>query len=87
MLAGPADSAEFESCAAALGERCHRAGLLPQSDMPALLAAADAVPVPQRRVTFTESQLPVKALEAMAMAPLRSARYNERGTITSPTSV
>jgi glycosyltransferase involved in cell wall biosynthesis len=36
--------------------------------MPMLLAAVDAVPVPQLDMPFAQSQLPAKALEAMAMA-------------------
>ena len=36
--------------------------------MPALLAACDAAPVPQRDVPFARAQLPAKVLEAMAMA-------------------
>ncbi len=68
VLAGPADHPEIEACVSALGDRCHTLGLVPQSRMPALLAAVDAVPIPQLPVRFAESQLPAKALEAMAMA-------------------
>ena len=68
VLAGAADYADFVACAEALPGRCHRVGFVTQADMPALLAAVDAVPVPQRRVRFAESQVPAKALEAMAMA-------------------
>ena len=67
VLAGPSDHPEFRACAQALGLRCHIIGFVAQDDRPALLAAADAVPVPQRRVAFAESQIPAKALEAMAM--------------------
>jgi glycosyltransferase involved in cell wall biosynthesis len=35
--------------------------------MPALLAAVDAVPVPQRDTPVARAQVPAKALEAMAM--------------------
>jgi len=68
VLAGDPAHDEFVACASALGDRCHRIGLVPQADMPVLLAAVDAVPVPQRRVRFAESQLPAKAIEGMAMA-------------------
>lgn len=66
-LAGPAGHPEFEACATRLGSRCHYLGVIPQARMPALLAAADVAPVPQLAVRFALSQLPAKALEAMAM--------------------
>ena len=47
--------------------RLHDVGALPNAEMPALLAAVDAVAVPQRDVPFARSQLPAKLLEAMAM--------------------
>lgn len=68
VLAGPERLAPFEACVARLGARCHRTGHLPYQEMPALLAAVDAVPLPQLAVPFAESQLPAKALDAMAMA-------------------
>jgi len=66
-LAGPEGHPEFEACQARLGARCHYLGVVSQSKMPALLAAADVAPVPQLAVRFALSQLPAKALEAMAM--------------------
>lgn len=65
-LAGPPGPA---SAAAAdrLGARFHALGLIANEQMPALLAAADAAPIPQCDEAFTRSQLPAKALEAMAM--------------------
>ena len=66
-LAGPEGHEEFEACQSRLGPRCHYLGVVPQSRMPALLTAADVAPVPQLRVRFALSQLPAKALEAMAM--------------------
>ena len=66
-LAGPEGHEEFEACQVLLGPRCHYLGVVPQSRMPALLSAADVAPVPQLRVRFALSQLPAKALEAMAM--------------------
>lgn len=66
-LAGPEGHPEFEACRTMLGPRCHYVGVVPQDRMPALLAAADVAPVPQLDVRFARSQLPAKALEAMAM--------------------
>ncbi|MEQ1730254.1 MAG: glycosyltransferase family 4 protein [Vicinamibacterales bacterium] len=66
-LAGPEGHPEFVACQARLGARCHYLGVVPQSRMPVLLAAADVAPVPQLAVRFAMSQLPAKALEAMAM--------------------
>jgi len=68
VLAGPPDHPDFQAAARALGGRCHVLGPQPHTNMPALLAAIDAVPVPQFDVPFAVSQLPAKALEAMAMA-------------------
>jgi len=67
VLAGPKGHPEFEVCQATLGPRCHYVGVVPQARMPELLAAADVAPVPQLAVRFARSQLPAKALEAMAM--------------------
>lgn len=65
--AGVPGRPEFEAAATRLGPRFHFAGMVANADMPALLAACDAVPVPQRPSPFAEGQLPAKALEAMAM--------------------
>lgn len=66
-LAGP-PCAEARDAAARLGPRFHPLGLLPNEQVPALLAAADAAPVPQRDDAYARNQLPAKALEAMAIA-------------------
>lgn len=50
-----------------LGARFHLLGPVPNERMPALLAAVDAVPVPQRDTPVARAQVPAKALEAMAM--------------------
>lgn len=50
-----------------LGARFHHLPLVSRSDMPLLLSAVDAAPIPQLAVAFAESQLPAKLLEAMAM--------------------
>ena len=68
VLAGPTDHPDFAEAARVLGPRCHIIGPQPHQRMPMLLAAVDAVPVPQLDVPFAQSQLPAKALEAMAMA-------------------
>jgi glycosyltransferase involved in cell wall biosynthesis len=68
VLAGAADHPDFVEAARVLGARCHVIGPQPNDRMPMLLAAIDAVPVPQFDMPFAQSQLPAKALEAMAMA-------------------
>lgn len=65
-LAGP-DGPELREAAARLGSRFHALGVLDNEEMPSLLAATDAVPVPQRDEPYARNQLPAKALEAMAM--------------------
>lgn len=59
--------AEHQAARAALGDRFRAVGTVPNEAMPALLAAADAVPVPQRDHPYARAQLPAKALEGMAM--------------------
>lgn len=66
-LAGPGVD-EARDAAARLGSRFHALGVLANDEMPALLAAASAAPVPQRDEPYARNQLPAKALEAMAMA-------------------
>ncbi|MBI3472506.1 MAG: glycosyltransferase family 4 protein [Candidatus Solibacter usitatus] len=61
-----------------------------------MLAAADAVPVPQRAMPFAESQLPAKLLDAMSMAkPIVASRvgdltdilgHGDRGWLVEPGS-
>jgi glycosyltransferase involved in cell wall biosynthesis len=77
-----------------LGARFHALGFVPHGDVPALLAAAHAAPVPQHRVPFAESQLPAKLLDALAMAvPVVATAVgdlpeilggNERGWLVPP---
>lgn len=66
-LAGDPEHDEFKRAKQELGQRCHIVGLLPYEGIPSLLAAVDAVAVPQLRTPFSETQIPAKALEAMAM--------------------
>jgi glycosyltransferase involved in cell wall biosynthesis len=66
VLAGP-DGPAADIARARLGHRFHALGAVANERMPALLAACDAVPVPQLDVVFARAQLPAKVLEAMAM--------------------
>jgi len=68
ILAGPLDHPSFAVAKQELGNRCHLLGPVAQEMIPDLLAAVDAVPVPQDRVLFSECQVPTKLLEAMGMA-------------------
>ena len=68
VLAGPPHTPEFERVQQRLGARCRQIGRVPFAEMPALLAAVDAVPVVQQPVPFAESQVPTKLIDAMAMA-------------------
>jgi glycosyltransferase involved in cell wall biosynthesis len=78
VLAGAAAQPDFLAAARALGGRCHLVGTIPHTQMPSLLAAVDAVPVPQFDVPFAVSQLPAKVLEAMAMArPVVATRVGD----------
>jgi glycosyltransferase involved in cell wall biosynthesis len=67
VLVGPPESQDFELAAKRLGNRCHRLGFVDYSRLPSLLAGVDAVPLPQLRVRFAESQIPAKLMDAMAM--------------------
>jgi len=68
VLAGARDHHDFAEAQRLLGRRCHSLGLIANDDMPSLLAAVDAVAVPQLDTPFARTQLPAKILEAMAMA-------------------
>jgi glycosyltransferase involved in cell wall biosynthesis len=67
LVAAGAPQPEHARAAEALGGRFHFLGPVANEAMPGLLAACDAVPVPQLDVPFARAQLPAKALEAMAM--------------------
>jgi len=67
VAAGPATPAHA-AAAEALGARFHALGTVANDEMPALLAACDAAPVPQLDLPYARAQLPAKVLEAMAMA-------------------
>lgn len=69
---------EFADAERRLGRRCRMLGPIPYGAQPALLAAASAAPVPQRRVRFAESQVSAKALDALAMrCPLVATRVGD----------
>jgi glycosyltransferase involved in cell wall biosynthesis len=68
VLAGPPGHPDFARAKERLGARCHPLGLLPNSEMPSLLAASDVVPLPQLDHVYSRSQVSAKGLEAMAMA-------------------
>jgi glycosyltransferase involved in cell wall biosynthesis len=50
------------------GEEIRLLPMQPFDQIPAFLAAADVVMIPQRRTPFTEAQVPAKLFDAMAMA-------------------
>ncbi len=68
VLAGNKQDFEFERAAALLEDRCVLLGFVDHLNMPSLIAAVDVVPTPQHSNAFTQSQIPAKLLEAMAMA-------------------
>ena len=68
VAAGSRSPAPLDEARARLGSRFHSLGAVPNAAMPMLLAAVDAVPVPQRPGAVAAAQVPAKALEAMAMA-------------------
>lgn len=81
-LAGPADHPDFRYGVEVLGKRCHLLGHVPYDQMPRLLSAVDIVPTPQRRDRFTESQIPAKLIEAMAMEKtVIASRVSDLGEI------
>jgi len=73
--AGPSNHEWFERAKSNLGDRCILLGYVPNNKMPLLLAAIDIVPILQRKTKFTESQIPAKLLEAMAMEKIIIATY------------
>ncbi|MEP0548295.1 MAG: glycosyltransferase family 4 protein [Rhodothermales bacterium] len=96
ILAGSPRTPEFDRVQQRLGDRCRQIGRVPFAEMPALLAAVDAVPVVQQPVAFAESQVPTKLIDAMAMAkPVVGTRVGdgaeiigrgERGWLAEPQS-
>jgi len=68
VVAGPPDHADFAAAQSAMPGRVHILGLVPNNEMPSVLTAIDAVPVPQLDTRFARAQLPAKVLEAMSMS-------------------
>ena len=78
VIAGPAEDVIIRDIKNKLKERCHVLGYQPYDDIPELLAVADAVPIPQKSVSYAESQVPTKLLDAMAMAkPVVASRVGD----------
>lgn len=78
VLIGEAENPEFVACAEALPGRTTRLGFVRREDMPAVLHAVDAVPIPQLPMRFAQSQLPAKLLDAMAMGtPVAVSRVGD----------
>ncbi|MEP7351653.1 MAG: glycosyltransferase family 4 protein [Acidobacteriota bacterium] len=81
-LVSPLDHPDVLAIRQALGNRCHLLGFRSYTDMPALLAATDAVPLPQMRVPFAEGQLPAKLFDAMSMAkPIIASQVGDLGKV------
>ena len=82
VLVAPLDHPDVQEARRILGDRCHALGFTPYSEMPALLAAADAVPLPQQPVPFAVAQMPAKLFDAMSMAkPIIASRVGDLGDI------
>jgi glycosyltransferase involved in cell wall biosynthesis len=82
VLVSPPDHPDVLESRRVLGDRCHLLGFRSYTDMPALLAATDAVPLPQMRVPFAEGQLPAKLFDAMSMAsPIIASDVGDLGSI------
>jgi glycosyltransferase involved in cell wall biosynthesis len=70
VLIAPPIGVEYEQACRELATRSHYVQVLEgqsSARVPELLAACDAVAIPQRRTAEAEGQLPAKLLEAMAM--------------------
>ena len=78
VLVGDREHPEFQRAAARLQDRCYRLGYVPYLEQPRLLAAVNAVPVPQLAVRFAQSQVSAKALDALAMrCPVIASRVGD----------
>lgn len=67
VLCGNPGWAEYLNAKEALGPRCYTVDYIPYSLMPQLLAAVDIVSILQQPCDFSDAQMPVKMLDAMAM--------------------
>jgi glycosyltransferase involved in cell wall biosynthesis len=70
VCAGPSEHNSFLEAKKKLGSRCVLLGMIDNSKMARLLSAVDITPMIQRKTKFTESQMPAKLFEAMAMEKL-----------------
>lgn len=70
VCAGPHDHDLFIEAKKRLGDKCIILGMVDNSKMASLLSAVDITPMLQKRMKFTESQMPAKLFEAMAMKKL-----------------
>jgi glycosyltransferase involved in cell wall biosynthesis len=78
VVAGGLGDDLHNMASAELGARFHKLPVVPNGIMPQLLAAVDAVPVPQLPETYASAQVPAKALEAMAASiPLIATRVGD----------
>jgi glycosyltransferase involved in cell wall biosynthesis len=67
ICAGPCEHELFKEAKRRLGSKCILLGMVDNSKMPSLLSAVDITPMLQKKMKFTESQMPAKLFEAMAM--------------------
>lgn len=65
--AGPPDHKLFVKAKEILKEKCIILGIVDNSRMASLLASVDITPMLQKKTKFTDSQMPAKLFEAMAM--------------------
>jgi len=68
----------LEPVASRLGSQLRIFEMIPFSQVPLFLAAADVVAIPQRSTPFSEAQVPAKVFDAMAMAkPIIATRVSD----------
>jgi glycosyltransferase involved in cell wall biosynthesis len=67
LLVGPSKYGIFESVKKTLGKQCIIRPPVPYEQMPKLLAAVDIVTIMQKPDEYSNSQIPAKLLDAMAM--------------------
>ncbi|MCS3827476.1 glycosyltransferase involved in cell wall biosynthesis [Salinibacter ruber] len=78
VLVGPNENEYARSVKEKLPRRSHFLGAQPYGQVPELLSVADAVPIPQKKTSFAEAQVPAKLLDAMAMArPIVASRVGD----------
>ena len=70
VCAGPPDHELFIEAKNRLRDNCIMLGMVDHNKIASLLAAVDITPILQKKMKFTESQMPAKLFEAMAMKKL-----------------